>query len=54
VAKDEDLDIVVASIGRASQEGDQPTEEQVDDGEEHGSSLLSDEGPIVQRRCSLA
>jgi hypothetical protein len=54
MAKDEDLDIVVPSIRRASHKGDQPAEEQVDEGEEHGSSLLSDEGPILQRRYSLA
>jgi len=42
MAKDEDLDIVVPSIGRASHEGDQPAEEQVDEGQEHGSSLLSE------------
>jgi len=53
MAKDEDLDIVVPSIGRASHEGDQPAEEQVDEGQEHGSSLLR-KGPILQRRCSLA
>jgi hypothetical protein len=54
MVKHEDLDIVVPTIGRASHEGDQPAEDQVDEGEERGSSLLSDEGPILQRRYSLA
>jgi Protein of unknown function (DUF664) len=52
MAKDEDLDIVVPGIGGASHEGDQAAEEQIDEGEEHGSSLLW-KGPILQRRCSL-
>jgi hypothetical protein len=42
MAKDEDLDIVVSSIQRASRKGDQPAQEQVDEGEEHGSSLPSE------------
>jgi hypothetical protein len=42
MAKDEDLDIVVPSIRRASRKGDQPAQEQVDEGEEHGSSLPSE------------
>ena len=45
VAKDEDLDIVVSGIGSASHEGDQPAQEQVGEGEEHGSSLLSRRRP---------
>jgi hypothetical protein len=52
MAKDEDLDIVVPSIGSASHEGDQAAEEQIDEGEEHGPSLLR-KGPILQRRCTL-
>jgi hypothetical protein len=42
MAKDEDLDIVAPSIRRASHKGDQPAQEQVDEGEKHGSSLLSE------------
>jgi hypothetical protein len=42
VAKDEDLDIVVPGIVGASRKGDQAAQAQVDEGEEHGSSLLSE------------
>ena len=42
MAKDENLDIVVPSIRRASHKGDQPAQEEVDEGEEHGSGLLSE------------
>ncbi len=41
MAKNEDLDIVVPSIGGAFHKGDQPAEEQVEEGQEQGSSLLS-------------
>jgi hypothetical protein len=42
MAKDEDLDIAAPSPRRASHKGDQPAQEQVDEGEKHGSSLLSE------------
>jgi hypothetical protein len=53
MAKDEDLDIVVPGIRRASHEGDQPAQEQVDEGEEHGVEPPFGRRPDPTKRCSL-
>ncbi len=58
VAKDQDLDIAVASIGSASHEheGDQPAQEQGEGrrAKSTGGASFPGEGPILQRPCSPA
>jgi hypothetical protein len=50
MTKDQNLDVVVPILGRAGRERDQPAQQQVEDGEEHGNGLLQNGGSILRTR----
>ena len=50
MTKDQDLDVAVPILGGAACERDQPSQQLVEDSEEHGTDLLGNEDPILRTR----